>query len=247
MVSGIGPKSVHVLVTSMNYIWNHEKTLLSNQIVLNGLVAISQCFFHRNGQWRHQKSIKRSRNTTAMRLLPCRWHRLDYISKRLPLASEPQSNTAVTTAANTAANTKAAPQHWRHHKGARRNKVTAAAFSLATVKHRPLSLMLMMDALVSVGPEAVSVFISLSLLQLKPKGCVGSFPLMGTKCRETERRGRAVKIKSRCTTAPMGAIVEYYRAFSDLGLHTGYVIHIYAYIFTYIYMCKWLGGNWFLD
>lgn len=34
----------------------------------------------------------------------------------------------------------------------------------------------------------------------------------------------------------MGAIVEYYRAFSDLGLHTGYVIHIYVYIFTYIYI-----------
>lgn len=47
--------------------------------------------------------------------------------------------------------------------------------------------------------------------------------------------GRAIKIKSWCTTAPMGAIVEYYRAFSDLGLHTGYVIHIYAYVFTYIY------------
>lgn len=32
----------------------------------------------------------------------------------------------------------------------------------------------------------------------------------------------------------MGAIAEYYRAFSDLSLHTGYVIHIYVYIFTYI-------------
>lgn len=36
----------------------------------------------------------------------------------------------------------------------------------------------------------------------------------------------------------MGAIVEYYRAFSDLGLHTGYVINIYVYIYlhTYIYL-----------
>lgn len=34
----------------------------------------------------------------------------------------------------------------------------------------------------------------------------------------------------------MGAKVEYYRALSDLGLHTGCVINIYVYIFTYIYI-----------
>lgn len=42
----------------------------------------------------------------------------------------------------------------------------------------------------------------------------------------------------------MGAIVEYYRAFSDLGLHIGYVINIY--IFIYIYILSHLEAICFL-
>lgn len=53
--------------------------------------------------------------------------------------------------------------------------------------------------------------------------------------KQSNRKGMKTKgIES--VLAPMGAIVEDYRAFSDLGLHTGYVINIYIYIYIYIYI-----------
>lgn len=41
-----------------------------------------------------------------------------------------------------------------------------------------------------------------------------------------EQKGHENKRNKRFVTAPMGAIAHDYRAFSDLGLHTGYVINI---------------------
>lgn len=52
--------------------------------------------------------------------------------------------------------------------------------------------------------------------------------------------GHEYKRNKKCPTAPMGAIAQDYRAFSDLGLHTGDMS-------LYIYLKSLQGKNCFLN
>lgn len=53
----------------------------------------------------------------------------------------------------------------------------------------------------------------------------------GNICQETKQQEGRENKRIESVTAPMGAIVEDYRALSDLSLHTGYVINIYVHIY----------------